>query len=80
LDTERRKQVEPTGYETQYQEDLEDVEVDGETYTIVGYWTEGKPDNEYDFYDVHDDAGFCINEGYPFYEKPTASDIKVLLD
>jgi hypothetical protein len=47
LDTERRKQVEPTGYETQYQEDLEDVEVDGETYTIVGYWTEGKPDNEY---------------------------------
>lgn len=44
----------------------------GEVYSIFVY-------GDSDYYDIHDSAGSCINEGEPFYEKPTQEDLEDLL-
>lgn len=45
------------------------------TYFIYGCWDNETPENEFDFYDVYDKEGNCINEGEPFYEFPTYDEI-----
>ena len=41
------------------------------TYDIYGCWDRETPENKFDFYDVYDEDGFCINEGEHFYTYPT---------
>ena len=49
-------------------------------YHVFGCWDEETPEYEFDFYDVHDEKGNCINEGDPFYEGlPTRDEVKALL-
>jgi hypothetical protein len=50
------------------------------TYTIIGCWDKQTPENEYDFFDVYDNNGTCINEGEPLYERPyTVADLEGLI-
>jgi len=44
-------------------------------YYIYGCWDKETPENIFEFYDVYDVDGNCINEGEPFYELPTREDI-----
>ena len=46
---------------------------------IVGCWDNETPENEYDFFDLYNENGICLNEGDPFYEFPTWADVKEYL-
>jgi len=54
------------------------IEVDGRNYIIAGCWNDKTPD-DYDFYDVCDLSGMCLNEGKPFYDEPTEEEIRKLV-
>lgn len=57
------------------------ITIDGYSYDIYGCYDGDTPENEFDFYDVYTaDDGMCQNEGDPFYEKPSESDIKEIHD
>jgi len=47
-----------------------------EKYTVYGCWDNDTLELEYDFFDVYDENGECINEGNPFWEFPTRQEIK----
>jgi hypothetical protein len=44
--------------------------VGSEKYYLYGCYHNMTPDNEYDFYDIYDSAGNCLNEGDPFWGMP----------
>lgn len=47
-------------------------------YDVVGYMDKDTPEGEYEFFDVFDNTtGACINEGNPFYEMPTRTDVMI---
>jgi len=52
----------------------------GKSYDIDGCWDEETPENQFDFYDVFDIDGNCLNEGSPFYEWPTWDAVKSLVE
>ena len=60
-------------YETRERE----ITVNNETFTIVAYLDEN---DEVDFYDVFDDCGNCVNDGYPLYNDPTPNMIRNFLN
>ena len=39
-------------------------------YYLYGAYKDMTPENEYDFYDIYDSNGICLNEGDPFWEIP----------
>lgn len=45
--------------------------INNEKYVIYGCWDNETPENKFDFYDVYDEVGTCLNEGNPFWEMPT---------
>lgn len=47
---------------------------------VYGCWDEETPEHEFDFYDLYDEEGRCLNEGSPFFESPTWQDVKDFLD
>jgi uncharacterized protein YlaI len=50
---------------------------------IYGCYDKGTPIGKYEFYDVYitiDNIQHCMNEGDPFYKKPTISELKDLVD
>lgn len=49
-------------------------------YNIFGCWDNYTPKYEYDFFDVFNEKGICINEGCPFYDFPTRKEIKEFLN
>lgn len=49
--------------------------VNGVEVDVYGCWNNDTPENEYDFYDLYVE-GQCINEGEPYYERPTDEDIR----
>jgi len=57
-----------------YSAHIETLTVSGEELDVYGYRYGAEQD--YDYYDVFDANGNCINAGEPFYEKPTHSIIK----
>jgi len=64
---------------------LETTEIEGQTINVYGIW-ESEEDYEAnkdpDYYDVYLSEGYlstCLNEGNPFYEKPTVDDCDKLL-
>ena len=49
-------------------------------FDIIGCWDKETPENEFDFYDIYDKDGNCLNEGIPFDEFPTWLEVKEFLD
>lgn len=49
-------------------------------YDVYGCWDKDTPENKFDFYDIYDEDGFCINEGEPFYTFPTFEDLQDYLE
>ena len=41
-------------------------EIDGRKVDVVGCWDDQTPDF-FDFYDLYDEHGTCLNEGDPWY-------------
>ena len=54
--------------------------IGGGKYSVFGCWDEETPEGKYDFYDVHDEKGNCLNEGHPFYELPSYAKTKRLVE
>ena len=52
----------------------------GKTYNIFGCWDNETPENEFDFYDVCEKDGTCINEGEPFYQFPTYDELREYIE
>ena len=57
-------------------EHVETLTVNNKRYDVYGYYDADTPDDEHEYYDVFDKKGNCINEGAPFYVRPTISDIE----
>ena len=55
------------------------IEVDGTLYDIVGYVNPEKPEAGYDFFDLFDSDGFCLNEGDPFFTLPNEDEVRAYL-
>ena len=53
--------------------------IDGREIDVYGCWDGETPENEYDFYDIYDQDGICLNEGDPWFEKPTEADVEEYL-
>lgn len=54
-------------------ERVETLRYDGTDYDIVGCFSSDDPPDTYTHFDVFiASTGECINEGCPFYERPTA--------
>jgi len=45
--------------------------VNGQAVVVYGCWDEDTPDEQYDFYDIYNTAGDCLNIGEPFYDVPS---------
>lgn len=60
--------------------------VKGKKINIYGCWDDVQAYNDGappDFYDIYDDDGeqqFCLNEGDPFYEKPTKKELEDFIE
>jgi len=52
----------------------------GENYDVDGWFDENTPNDRFDFYDVFDKNGTCLNEGEAYYEFPTYEEIRELID
>ena len=48
----------------------------GEKYNVFGCWDNETEENTFDFFDVYDSVGTCINEGEPFWKEPTRESLK----
>ena len=51
-----------------------------QTFYIYGCWDKETPENKFDFFDLYDKQGSCLNEGDPFFEFPTYDEIKDFVD
>jgi len=49
-------------------------------YDIVGCWDEDTPEGKYDFFDVFDEDGSCLNLGAPYYAIPSRVEVKELIE
>jgi hypothetical protein len=58
---------------------IAEYDINGRTVEVLACWDKGTPDTEVDFYDVYVD-GECANEGDPYYDEPTVSEIEDLLE
>ncbi len=58
---------------------IKEVKIKNNKYSVYGVSDSETPVGEYDFYDVYDKSGECINEGCPFDEEPTKKDIENFL-
>ena len=54
--------------------------INQEKFSIFGCWDKDTPENQFDFYDLYDEGGTCLNEGCPFYDFPSWNLIKVFLE
>jgi len=52
----------------------------GKKYYIIGCWDNDTPKNKFDFYDVDDENGNCINEGNPFYNFPSYNELREFIE
>ena len=57
-----------------------DLTINDKVYSIYGIYDEQSEDGiGYEYYDVYDSDGNCINEGDAFYDYPTLEEIEALL-
>lgn len=54
--------------------------ISNKKYYIYGCWDKETPENQFDFYDVYDEKGICLNEGNPFWEFPSWQDMVDFVD
>ena len=56
---------------------VQDHTIYDETFSVYGIYNDDN--NYFDYYDVFDENGNCVNEGSPFYQLPTVEQIKEIL-
>jgi hypothetical protein len=54
--------------------------VNGENYTLYRCYEDDGEESDSDFYDLYDSKGNCLNEGDPYYEIPSRSEIVDLIE
>lgn len=54
--------------------------IDGKEINVYGCFDSETAEGEYDFFDLVDEFGETLNEGSPYYEKPTLGDVKEFLE
>lgn len=54
--------------------------IDGNDYDIDGWFDEDTPTDGFDFYDIFDKQGTCLNEGEAYYQFPTYDEVRKLID
>lgn len=60
---------------------IEVLEVYGQTVDIYGCADADTPAGEYDFFDIQlRDGDTCLNEGDPYYNRPTRTDVEAELE
>lgn len=52
----------------------------GKSYDIDGWFDEDTPDDVFDFYDIFDKNGTCLNEGEAYYKFPSYEEVRELID
>lgn len=60
-------------------ETVRTVTVDGTDLDVVGYYDSDTNDTGFDFFDVFDTDGACLNVGAPFFEPPFDDEVADLL-
>lgn len=55
-------------------------EFDGRRIELDGVIDRESPDDGYDYYDLFDEDGVCLNLGDPLYEIPTEDEVRQFLD
>jgi hypothetical protein len=59
---------------------LAEIEINGQKFDIYGIYDEQSEDGiGFEYYDVYDSNGNCINEGDPFFDYPTVKEIEAML-
>lgn len=58
---------------------VETMNINGQTIEIIGCWDSDTPENEFDFFDIYEN-GTCLNEGDPFYDRPSIEEIQDFLE
>ena len=59
---------------------LAELEINGQKVDIYGIYDERSEDGiGFEYYDVYDSEGNCLNEGEAFYDYPTIKEIEALL-
>jgi hypothetical protein len=54
--------------------------IGGVPYDVIGCFDGETPENEFDFFDVFETtSGMCLNEGEPFYHKPSKAEVEELV-
>ena len=61
-------------------QELARFSINREFFYIVGCWDNDTKENYFDFYDLYDEGGTCLNEGNPFFDFPSWLEIKDYLD
>lgn len=59
------------------------IKIKNHEVNVYGCFDKGTKIGKYDFYDVYitmNDIQHCMNEGDPFYKKPTNGELKDLVD
>lgn len=54
--------------------------INGKKFSIFGCWDNDTPENEFDFYDVYDEDGTCLNEGCMFQCMPSREQLAEYLE
>lgn len=63
-----------------HEEFLYTLIVDGRECGVFGVFVPDSLPNTYEYYDVFDAQGNCLNEGDPFYERPTLDSIRPFVE
>ena len=56
-------------------ETVKSYRIKGKVYDVIGCWDSETPEGQYDFYDLYDDQGNCLNEGDPYWELPSEEEV-----
>ena len=49
--------------------------INGEQYDVIACFDTDTPKNYFDFYDLYNTSGECLNEGIPFYKLPSYREV-----
>jgi hypothetical protein len=64
-------------YGNEGKEDVATYWFDDKQYVVEGHWSIVNEGN-YDFFDLYDGDGQCLNEGNPYYELPTEVEVEAI--
>jgi len=59
-------------------ESVATYKIGGHKFYVEGFWSPETLLNDFDGYDVFDDKNNCLNEGDPYYHKPSKKEVSLL--